>query len=219
MKLRIAVSIAVSIGLAGLAAIGNAGEALSGKSSDQGAPATAETVQALKRGGFVLYMRHGPSDTSKPDRVPNVDFNDCATQRPLASEGRIQAAHIGKAMRGLGIPIGEVRASPYCRTKETAELAFGSHFTVEPSLASTSNLTDAEKAPLLQGLRGWLAKPVPAGTNRVLVSHNSPLMDAVGIYPRSEGMILVFRPDGNGGSAHIATIAADDWDRLAPMSR
>jgi phosphohistidine phosphatase SixA len=219
MKLRIAVAIAVSIVLTSLAAIGTAEEAGSGKGSDNGASATAATVQALKRGGFVLYMRHTSSDTSKPDRVPNVDFNDCATQRPLSSEGRRQAAQIGKAVRSLGIPIGEVRVSPYCRTKETAELAFGSRFIVEPSLASTSNLTDAQKAPLLQDLRRWLAEPVRAGTNRVLISHNAPLMDAIGIFPRLEGGILVFRPDGNGGFAHVATMAPTDWDRLAAGSR
>ena len=123
MKLRIAVAIAVSIVLTNFAAIGAAEEAGSGKGSDNGASATAATVQALKRGGFVLYLRHVSSDTSKPDRVPSVDFNDCATQRPLSSEGRRQAAQIGKAVRSLGIPIGEVRVSPYCRTKETAELA------------------------------------------------------------------------------------------------
>jgi phosphohistidine phosphatase SixA len=219
MKRRIAVAIAVSIVLAGIAAIGTAEEARSGKGSDNDAPATATTVQALKRGGFVLYMRHTSSDTSKPDRVPNVDFNDCATQRPLSSEGRRQAVQIGKAMRSLDIPVDEVRVGPYCRTKETAELAFGSHYTVEPSLATTSNLTHAQKEPLLRDLRRWLAEPVRAGTNRVLVSHNAPLMDAIGVFPRLEGEILVFRPDGNGGFAHIATIAPNDWDRLTAKSR
>jgi len=32
--------------------------------------ATIETIKQLQAGGFVLYMRHGPTDTSRPDRVP-----------------------------------------------------------------------------------------------------------------------------------------------------
>ena len=176
---------------------------------------TAETIRALKRGGYVLYMRHTESDASKPDRAGKVDFGDCSTQRPLTGEGRRQAAEIGKAIRALEIPIGEVLVSPFCRTKETAELAFGRAYAVERSLMSTSNLPAPEKEPLLATLRAWLAKPVAEGTNRVLISHNSPLMDAAGIYPKPEGVIVVFRPDGRGGFARIATIAPGDWPRLA----
>lgn len=176
--------------------------------------ATAETVQALKRGGYVLYMRHTTSDTSKPDRAPDVDLKDCATQRPLSNEGRRLAAHIGKAIRALDIPIGELLVSPYCRVKETAELAFGHNYTVRLSLMTTSNLPEQEKKPLLEDLRALLAKPVPDGTNRLLLSHNAPLMDAVGIFPKREGVVLVFRPNGKGGADHVATIMPADWDRL-----
>jgi phosphohistidine phosphatase SixA len=179
---------------------------------------SAETIRALKRGGYVLYMRHGASDTSKPDRSDKVDFGDCSTQRPLTDEGRRQAAEIGKSMRALEIPIGEVLASPYCRAKETAELAFGHAYIVDRSLMSTTNLPAQEKEPLLAALRSWLGKPVAEGTNRVLISHNAPLMDAVGIYPKPEGVILVFRPDGRGGFSHIATIVPGDWPRLVSPS-
>lgn len=179
---------------------------------------TAETIQALKQGGFVLYMRHTTSDTSKPDRTPTVDIKDCSTQRPLSDEGRRQAVHIGEAMRTFGIPVGEVLVSPYCRVKETAELAFGHHYTVRASLMTTSNLPEQEKKPLLEDLRALLAKPVPDGTNRLLLSHNAPLMDAVGIFPKPEGVVLVFRPDGKGGADHVATIKPNDWNRLTTPS-
>lgn len=180
---------------------------------------TRETFQALKQGGYVLYMRHAASDTSRQDRAPGVDLKDCATQRPLSDEGRRQAARIGKAIRALGIPIGEVLVGPYCRTKETADLAFGPHYTVRPSLMTTSNLPEREKRPLLEDLRALLAKPVPDGTNRVLLSHNAPLMDAVGIFPKSEGIVLVFRPNGIGGADHVATITPGEWDAQTASSQ
>ena len=181
--------------------------------------ATGETIRSLKQGGYVLYMRHAASDTSKPDRAPDVDLKDCATQRPLSDKGRLQAAYIGQAIRALGIPIGEVLVSPYCRVRETAELAFGGSYTVRPSLMSTSNLSEKEKRPLLEDLRALLAKPVPDGTNRLLLSHNAPLMDAVGIFPKPEGVVLVFRPNGKGGADHVATITPDAWDGLTASLR
>jgi hypothetical protein len=42
-------------------------------------------------------------------------------------------------------------------------------------------------------------------------------MDAVGIYPKPEGAMFVFRPDGRGGFAHFATIAPGDWPRLVSL--
>lgn len=36
-------------------------------------PATAATVQQLRAGGYVLYLRHGTTDNTHPDRTPVVD--------------------------------------------------------------------------------------------------------------------------------------------------
>ena len=81
-------------------------------------------ADALRRGGYVLYFRHAATDMSKND-AGMTSFDDCPTQRNLVDRGRDDARAIGAAIRALGIPIGKVRASPFCRTVETAELAFG----------------------------------------------------------------------------------------------
>jgi phosphohistidine phosphatase SixA len=52
-------------------------------------------------------------------------YEDGARQRNLTDAGRADARAIGAAIRALGIPIGRVLASPFCRTRETAELIFG----------------------------------------------------------------------------------------------
>src|SRR5688572_32810602 len=52
-------------------------------------------------------------------------FEDCASQRPLTDKGRDEARAIAGHLKRLGIPIDRVYASPYCRTVETAMLAFG----------------------------------------------------------------------------------------------
>lgn len=175
--------------------------------------ASAETLNLLRAGGLVIYMRHGPTDTSRPDRVPQVDLNDCATQRPLTEKGRKIASRVGEAMRRAGIPIGEVEASPMCRTRFTAEAAFG-RYTVNPYLMYTSNLTAKQKEPRIANTRRLLSTPVEAGSNRVIVAHAPNLMDVIGYFPTPEAIVVVFRPLGEQGFEYLASIPPKEWDTL-----
>ena len=81
-------------------------------------------LSALRAGGYILYFRHTATDFGQNDEQM-TGFEDCANQRNLTDGGRADARAIGAAIRSLGIPIGEVLASPFCRTRETAELIFG----------------------------------------------------------------------------------------------
>jgi hypothetical protein len=81
-------------------------------------------LAALKEGGLVLYFRHTSTDFGQNDDQMS-GYADCARQRNLTDSGREEARQIGAAIRRLGIPVGEVRASPFCRTRETAQLIFG----------------------------------------------------------------------------------------------
>jgi hypothetical protein len=78
-------------------------------------------VKALAEGGHTVYFRHAITDRTQADR-PNFVASDCAMQRNLSEEGRTQARRIGAAISRLRIPVGEVIASPYCRTMQTARL-------------------------------------------------------------------------------------------------
>ncbi|MBF0151800.1 MAG: histidine phosphatase family protein [Magnetococcales bacterium] len=176
--------------------------------------ATIEHIQALKHGGFVLYMRHGTSDTSKADRAPQVDLNDCTTQRPLTDEGRRLAARVGQEIRNHGIPLGEVLVSPMCRTRQTAEAAFGQNYEVNMDLMYTANLTSEEKAQRSVVTKHLLSTPVPPGVNRVIVAHAPNMMDAAGYFPKPEGIIIIFRPMGEKGFEYIASIPPARWQEL-----
>lgn len=176
--------------------------------------ATVETIKQLQAGGFVLYMRHGPTNTSHPDRVPRVDLNDCSTQRPLTEEGRAISAQVGEAIRKAAIPVGEVQVSPMCRTKETAEAAFAKIFVINENLMYTSNLTSKEKVPRIANTNRLLSTPVPAGTNLILVAHAPNLMDVMGYFLKPEASIVVFKPLGKQGYEYIATIAPHHWQDL-----
>lgn len=176
--------------------------------------ATRATVEQVREGGFVIYMRHGSTDSSKPDRFPQVDLSDCSTQRPLTDEGRQVASDVGKAIRRARWPIAEILVSPLCRARESAELAFGSGFAVHPQLMYSGNMTDPEKLPVVTTTRLLLAKPVASGSNRLIVAHAPNLMDVMGYFPKPEGTVVVFRPHGDGEFEYIASIAPKQWAEL-----
>ncbi len=138
------------------------------------ASAQTDLVVRLQGGGYNLFFRHAITDGQDPNKVnpPNETLSNCASQRPLNEEGRAQAREIGRRITELGIPIGEVYASPICRCEETARLAFGRVTTVDWLVARRG-----QSMPRLnQALRsvpstGWLTK-TPTGKNNVFVGHN-----------------------------------------------
>ena len=176
--------------------------------------ATKELLKSMRGGGYVLYMRHANTDTNKPDAVPKVDLKDCATQRNLNEEGRKLAAALGRQIRAGGIPVGEVIYSPYCRTRETAHLAFsgsGVKLREELQLAYPSNMTAEEKKPVLEMTRQLLSAPVTAGSNRVIVGHAQNLAELSDIFVKPEAAIVVIRPQGAGRFDYVASIPPTAW--------
>ncbi len=164
-----------------------------------GALGDADLVAALREGGYVIYFRHAATGFSQPD-TDRQNLSDCATQRNLSDAGRDDARAIGEGVRALGIPIGDVLSSEYCRTRETAELAFG-RVTLTPDLTSRASTTDpVARAERIEALRRLLATPPAPGTNTVLVGHMFNLADATGV-AIAEGEAAIFLPLGDGPAA------------------
>lgn len=175
-------------------------------------------VDALRGGGYNVYFRHVATEWSQSDRVERRDdWLDCdpARMRQLSAAGRDDARAIGSALRKLAIPVGEVLASPYCRTMETARL-----MDVGAVQASTlvMNLRSASyfggRAAIVATAQGLLSTPPPAGTNRVIVAHGNVAREATPVYP-GEGEGVIFSPDGNGGFRLLGRFTPADWKRLA----
>ncbi|MGH6661809.1 MAG: histidine phosphatase family protein [Rhodospirillales bacterium] len=166
---------------------------------------------------MIIYFRHAASDKTQKDERP-VDLSDCAKQRNLSDEGRRQSQAIGEAIRALGIPVGPVISSPFCRTIDTAKLAFGK---VEKSdvLQFTIGASPGEKSQAEAALRKMLSDKPPAGQNRVIVSHTANLKDATGIWPKPEGVAIVFEPRGAGGFQAVARIAPDAWSQVVAQAK
>ena len=177
----------------------------------------AGLLSQLRSGGFVLYMRHGNTDNSRPDAAPRVDLNDCSTQRPLSEDGRKVAAQVGRFVRAAKIPIAEVIHSPMCRARDSAKLAFGymgERLRVEPNLMYSGNMTSDEKKPVIAMTRQLVSTPVAPGTNRMLVAHAPNMADLMGYFVKPEGTVVVIRPLGEGRFEYIASIHPGMWPDL-----
>lgn len=208
-----AVSSAMAIALVWLAC---AGQALAepGVPHSEHALKGAALVQALRQGGLVIYFRH--ADTGPAYQEQGVDLARCETQRNLNDKGRNEARDIGAQFRRFQVPVGEVRASEFCRCRETAELAF-SKVLVDPVLTGVSRAPEAaaKRAQATAGLKRLLAaKPAP-GTNSVLVSHGYNLWDAEGFHLGTQGEAALYRPDARGGYVLLARLLPDEWGMLA----
>lgn len=178
----------------------------------------AVLLAALRGGGYNLYFRHVATDWSLSDRVDAVDdwlSCDPARMRQLSDAGRADARRIGDAMRALKIPVGEVLASPYCRTMETARL-----MRVGPVRASTDvmNLRAArffgDRGAIVASAQRLLATPPPTRSNRVIVAHGNVAREATPAYP-GEGEGLVLKPSADGGFSLVGRVTPAEWAELA----
>ncbi len=149
----------------------------------------------LRAGGAVIAFRHALAPgTFDP---PGFKLGDCGTQRNLNDEGRAQARRIGAWFQTQGLRPAVVRASPWCRCVETAELAFGSA-SAWPALGSPRAGTEETNAQSLTELRRALAAAArQAGRFEVWVTHMFVLGDLLGVNTASgEGLVLGVQANG-----------------------
>lgn len=182
-----------------------AGEAAA---QDKPLPRLASVREELRRGGLVIFLRH--AQTVQSGSGAAEDLARCDTQRPLSPRGQAEAALIGKSIRALGIPIGLVASSPYCRARDTARLAFG-RYAENRDLAFVIGSDADETRRMTESLRRLLATVPEKGTNTVLVSHSANLLEATGIFAKPEGAAYIFRPLGDGHFEAVAKVLPEEW--------
>lgn len=178
-------------------------------------------VEALRAGGYNLYFRHAPTDWSSNDQVERAgDWLSCdpAKMRQLSDAGRASARRLGASIRALGVPVGKVLSSEYCRAAETARLMdLG-------AVTKTRAVMNTRAAALVGGMdavvrraREVLLTPPEAGTNTVIVGHGNLMRAATGAYAQ-EGGAGVYAPRAEGagdGPVLVARLSPEDWQRLA----
>jgi phosphohistidine phosphatase SixA len=177
-----------------------------------------ELVDALRAGGFNIYFRHAQTNWSQGDDIDNreqAESCDGGRVRQLSDEGRQASERVGRSIAELGVPVGRVLASPYCRTMETARLMdVGAVQATDDLMNLRSAHYVGGREAVIRRARALIGSAPSAGTNNILVAHGNVARNATPVYPgEAEG--VVFRPDGEGGFELVARITPDDWADLA----
>ena len=170
-----------------------------------------ELANALRRGGYVILMRHASSPREAPDAAAAQPDNT-ARERQLDAAGRLSSTAMGEALRRLGIPITEVFTSPTYRARETVRLLGLTNPTPVAELGDEGqSMRDASSAQAL-----WLQRIVNSITfgNWLVVTH---LPNITAAFPRlttvADGESIVFRREG-GGASIVARVPIEEWTRL-----
>ncbi|HZH08164.1 MAG TPA: histidine phosphatase family protein [Lautropia sp.] len=157
----------------------------------------ARIVQALKQGGVTVLIRHSATDPGTGD-PPGFKLSDCATQRNLSDGGREQARRLGQWFKANAIQVTAVRTSPWCRTRETATLAFGR----SDDWSALSNLLSdrSRQGDQTKQVREAIAAQTD-GAVSVFVSHGVSISAFVDVYLQQGEMVVVRHAGaaGNGG--------------------
>lgn len=156
----------------------------------------------LKEPGAIVLFRHATAPGVGDPAGFKLDA--CATQRNLDEKGRAEARRLGEQFRNRNISVGAVLSSQWCRTRDTARLAFGDVVTDEPmfnsSLLASAEISAAQTAQARAVLARWHG---PGAL--VVVTHQVNITALTGVNPLSaEGVVV--RPAADGSLKVLGTI-------------
>ena len=153
------------------------------------AGATEAGWALLRDGEHVVLLRHAMAPGAADPG--NFDIEKCSTQRNLSERGKQQARKIGALFAARAAPTERVLASRYCRTKETARLAFGSEEEFVPLDPPPADETARKKEidAILKEIRDY-----SGSGNLVLVTHLETIQALTG-QPAREGEAVIVSPE------------------------
>ena len=143
----------------------------------------------ILNGGYILHFRHAERDkwidvqmydalesdvhSNGPDksRYAENEYFDKAVC--LNSRGKIQARAIGEHLKNIGLPIGKVITSVSCRSRQTAELAFGGYDSMYRILVHTGPYNEDLSLRNEKLKKFYSNIEILEGTNTFVSSHNS----------------------------------------------
>lgn len=142
--------------------------------------------------GRVVLFRHA----SAPGGGDPAGFrvSDCNTQRNLDSAGREQARRLGLSFVQRQVPVGRVLNSQWCRTRDTAQLAFGATATTDEPLFNSFFGAPGDGEPQTRQALDLLLRWRGPGV-LVVVTHQVNITALTGIWP-AQGEGVVVQPQG-----------------------
>ena len=162
----------------------------------------AEGWDALAQPGAIVLFRHATAPgVGDP---PVFRLGDCSTQRNLSEQGRAEARAIGEQFRRRGIAVGAVLSSQWCRTRETARLAFGDRVQEEPAFNSFFGQQPRQREAQTEQARSLLRQWKGPGV-LVVITHQVNITALTG-HGASSGEGVVVQPTAEGPLRVIGTV-------------
>jgi broad specificity phosphatase PhoE len=154
----------------------------------------ADAWAELAKPGAIVLFRHATAPGIGDPQGFKLD--DCATQRNLDEKGRAEARRLGELFRDRKVHVGAVVTSQWCRTRETARLAFGDDVRDEPSFNSFFGQGQQAKDAQLAKARAFLSRWRGPGA-LVVVTHQVVIQALAGVGAASaQGVVVRSAPDG-----------------------
>jgi phosphohistidine phosphatase SixA len=176
--------------------------------------ASAEISALLRKGGYVIYMRHGLTrydqlELEKRQRdAGTFSFANCETQRALSHEGHEQLRLAGAAFRKLKLSLERTYSSLYCRAIDSAK------YFVDNAIATDRLSNEGQVGLNPENKPRTLAflSHVPApGKNIYMMAHGGIFWEATSFTVR-EGHAVVLDP--RNLTLIVARIAPEEWANL-----
>jgi phosphohistidine phosphatase SixA len=167
------------------------------------ADSDAALWDALRAGGKVALLRHAPIERGDGSADPRVRDPSCEAEARLSDNGRQDAAELGRRFREHQVPVSSVRHSPYCRTTNTAKIAFDQASPAD-FLSLIEGLPPNVATEQIDQLRQVISAHAADGT-LILITHQ-PNIAALSFELLSHLDALVLAPDGDGGFEELGVI-------------
>jgi phosphohistidine phosphatase SixA len=158
---------------------------------------------ALRSGGKVVLLRHAPIERGGGSVDPRLRDPSCRAEAQLSAQGRNDAKELGRRFREHQVPVSSVLHSPYCRTTDTATIAFG-----EALPAAFLSLIDGLPPDLAAEQNENLEQAIRnhAGDGTLVLVTHGPNVAAVSFELLRHLDALVLAPDGAGGFDEVGVL-------------
>jgi len=174
---------------------------LDDKEKFSGSKSDSEWAKKIMNGGYILHFRHAERDkwidvqmydslesdvkNSKSLRKAEDDYFTKAVC--LNSRGLVQAKAIGEHLNNVELPIGYVISSPSCRSRQTADLAFGGYQTTNRDLVHIGPYVEDRKYRINNLKKIYSSLPIEKGKNTIVSAHNGVIINEMFINPEKAG--------------------------------
>ena len=149
--------------------------------------ANQETIDALKEGGKLVFIRHALAPGGGDPK--NFNLKDCSTQRNLDADGISQAKRIGQFFKDNNIQVDQVLSSEWCRTKDTAQNAFKNYKTFNALNSFFSSKFAKNRDKQMKDLKNFIEK-WDSKKNVIFVTHYVVILETLSATVNS-GEIIV----------------------------